>query len=135
MKKIILFLFCAVLLSCNNDDDNTTTDTSLLESWDMQSYVFFGPQPPSFESGDVTWSFSNISGNLTIVNNLEEEYPYLPETGVYEVTILPDNIVVIEGLPWGNVYNYEIMDNQLFLNFQDDPQISDDELSMTFERL
>ncbi|MBX2827621.1 MAG: hypothetical protein KTR22_05635 [Flavobacteriaceae bacterium] len=135
MKRIMLLLMCAVVISCNNDDDTVSVDTNLLEQWEMQSYIFFGPQPPTLEEGDVTWSFSNISGNLTIVNNVETEYEYLPESGVYEVTILPDNVVIIEGLPWGNVYNYEIMDNQLFLNFQDDPQISDDELSMTFERL
>eukprot|EP00179_Madagascaria_erythrocladioides_P031637 CAMPEP_0198354472 /NCGR_PEP_ID=MMETSP1450-20131203/115475_1 /TAXON_ID=753684 ORGANISM="Madagascaria erythrocladiodes, Strain CCMP3234" /NCGR_SAMPLE_ID=MMETSP1450 /ASSEMBLY_ACC=CAM_ASM_001115 /LENGTH=136 /DNA_ID=CAMNT_0044060741 /DNA_START=33 /DNA_END=443 /DNA_ORIENTATION=- len=136
MKKIFLFLFCAVILSCNNDDDNgPVTDAALLENWDMRAYVFFGPEPPNLENGDVTWSFSAVSGTVAIVNNVEEDYPYLPESGVYPYTILPDNIVVVEGLPWGNVYNYEIVGEELFMSFRDDPQIADDELSMVFEKI
>ncbi|MDC8004950.1 hypothetical protein POV27_12885 [Aureisphaera galaxeae] len=132
MKKILLFLLCTVVLSCDTSDDRPETDNSILDSWDMQSYIFFGPEPPELEEGDVIWSFSQVTNTLTIVNNVESDYPYLPESGTYSVTVLPDNVVIIEGLPWGNVYEYEVVGNELFLNFRDDPQIADDELSIVF---
>ncbi|GAB5401447.1 MAG: hypothetical protein Aureis2KO_30320 [Aureisphaera sp.] len=135
MKKIIFILFCSILFSCSNDDDSIKTDASLLDNWDMKAYVFFGPSVPDLEAGDVTWNFSSVSNTLTIVNTVEDLYPYLPESGVYSVTVLANNEVVIEGLPWGNVYEYEIVDNELLLNFKDDPQIADDELFIRLERI
>ncbi len=128
-------LLCIVMLSYNNDDDNgPITVTTLDGDWDMTSYSFFGPQPPNLESGDVIWNFNNAQREVTIENNVSATYPYLPESGTYNFTTLSNSVIIIEDLSWGDNYNFEFVDDKLNLSYQDNPEIADDELFISFQK-
>ena len=109
MKKIlVLFAISSLFLSCSNDDDAAPIAYATLNgSWNMDSYVAFMDVLPVLEQGDITWTFSEY--NVTVLNNVEEAYPYMLASGTYDLSF-EDGILAIEGT---GSYHYEIGGNQL----------------------
>jgi uncharacterized lipoprotein NlpE involved in copper resistance len=112
MKKIlILALFSLLFLSCDEGLAKTpVTDASLNGSWNMYSYVAFMDALPVLENGDITWTFNNNS-TVTVANTVEEEYPYMLDSGTYNFTI-EDDILSIEN---SGSYHYNIEGNTLVM--------------------
>lgn len=74
----------------------------------METYVAFMPAIPQLNPKDIKWTFNG--GILNVVNNVEESYPYMLASGIYDITF-SDNIVTINN---GNYY-YRIEGAQLTL--------------------
>lgn len=137
MKKLTpFFIVCLFIIStafqCEDDDGPGPIDDRLEASWDMTSYISFGPSLPEFQPGDVVWTFDFATDTLTVENNLQDEYPYLPPSGTYLFSLSAGNLLSIAGMS-PEAYRYAIENNVLTLEHLDDPQIADDELVITFD--
>lgn len=110
-KLLILLLFSSLFLSCNEDDDALPpVNTALNGSWNMETYVAFMAELPELNDGDITWTF-NSNNTVTVVNNVEEQYPYMMGSGVYSFTIEGNLVTLLNDEP----YQYTINGTELTL--------------------
>lgn len=126
MRKSIFFL--AVLFACTacSSDDNVI-NPELAEQWilnDVACFCFFGDD---FDFSAHTITFDASAGTVTIENSADSSF--IAASGTYSYS---DNGEVIE--IDGRRYTYEIKGNTLTLNFVDNPNIADDEISYFYTR-
>lgn len=96
MKKLILISF--VILSSYSCDNLGKLRKDLNGKWEMISYVSFLPSLPIFNKNEVVWTFDVSKRHLFVTNNVESKYPFLLESGSYDIkmhgkTILISNIL------------------------------------------
>jgi hypothetical protein len=122
MKKLFTLLFISLLCFSCSDDDKATGDAALSGKWNMDSYLAYMDTLPVLQNGDITWTFNSSGTSLTIVNNIEETYPYIEASGTYSVTTA-NGIMKINGQP----YRYHFQDGKLILppsdEYADGPQM------------
>jgi hypothetical protein len=97
MKKILtLLLVSTFLLSCSNDD--TASNSAFNGCWRMQGYLAFmdAGDIPVLEEGDITWTFFESGTKLQVVNNVEQQYPFIMQSGLYEVST-QGSLITING--------------------------------------
>jgi hypothetical protein len=114
MKKILtLLLAVGLTLSCSDDDDNSAD--ALNGTWNMITFAQYSSvPPPQLTEGDVTWTISG--GTLTVVNNVEEEYPQIwPPSGQYAVQV-NNNDITIDGEEFDDFYRHSFVNDVLILN-------------------
>lgn len=129
MKKVILFVFLAVSISCSNDD-HPNKNPELNGEWYLANISCFCGFDEGVDFNDFTLHFDN-SKNMLHLDNPTESYYYIAESGSYEYN-LQGNIISIEGSD--DSYRYEFEDSNLILTLIDEPEIADDELSLTYHR-
>nr|WP_299171774.1 hypothetical protein [uncultured Allomuricauda sp.] len=123
MKKISLLfavLILIVIVACSSDDN--IVNPELDGQWilnDVACFCFFGDD---FDFSDHTITFNAPGGTVTISSLTDSSF--IAESGTY---LYSDNGSVIE--IEGRRYTYEINGNTLTLNFIDNPNIADDEVS------
>ncbi|WP_299486637.1 hypothetical protein [uncultured Allomuricauda sp.] len=123
MKKISFLLRALILIfvaACSSDDN--IVNPELDEQWilnDVACFCFFGDD---FDFSAHTITFNTSGGTVTISNSADSSF--IAASGTYSYT---DNGSVIE--IEGRRYTYEITGNTLTLNFVDNPNIADDEVS------
>jgi len=132
MKNVtILACFIVILSSCKSDDDANLNETTSLDArFTMTGYFAFTPEAVDLIPGDITWEFISNTQELVVINNREDDYPWIqPTSGIYDFNISQDTIE-IETV---GIFTFDININTLSLTFLDDPQIADDELRIEFE--
>ena len=129
MKKLILFLFLAVSLSCSNDDDSYI-DAQLSGEWRLVNIYCYCGFDPAIDFNDFTLRFEKEE-NILHLDNPTESYFYIAESGSYKYNI-EGNIITIKGSEASFKYVFE--DANLILTLLDEPAIADDELSLVYER-
>tara|TARA_Y100000815_G_scaffold116604_1_gene105273 strand:+ start:96762 stop:97187 length:426 start_codon:yes stop_codon:yes gene_type:complete len=117
MKKALLFLVLTFyMFSCSDNEDNAMNP--LNGNWNMKSYTATVPNPPVLENGDIIWKINN--GNLTVDNNVEDEYPYMLQSGFYPIEQGEQKITIsIAG--GDSEWNYTRNDNELILSGNSGP--------------
>lgn len=134
MKNFFLFLLVAtVFVACKDDDnnDNNNTVDPLEGSWNMISYNENPmPEVPVFNAEDVVWTFNPENGVVTIVNNIEDLYPFIPTSGSMSYSINTEEMVTIGGTS----YRYSVSASSLNLNSNTDPNGGTDGPVMGFNR-
>jgi hypothetical protein len=114
MKKILTLLLCTVLFcACSDDDDNNNPNSRLNGSWNLDSYTAFMETLPVLEDGDITWTISNNGTNITVVNTVESEYPYMMPSGTYNA-IITDTVISITAEEQQK-YDFSFIDGGLVL--------------------
>lgn len=130
MKNMIFLLSLTALLFSACDDNTSDSDPTLDGSWDLVSYVFFGPEVPMLNEGDVKWTFDVANSTVSVESNVEATYPYMEDSGTYNY-IISDNIIEIDGL---GDYEYSVTPNELRMDTNTDPAISADGPVLRFEK-
>ncbi|WP_439151744.1 hypothetical protein [Winogradskyella sp.] len=95
---LISFISCSV----ENDNNNNSNDPSdpLNGVWNLTRAVSGWGSYPEIEEGLVTFEFDTDNSTLTIINNLEENYPLPSNMGErnYEIVSFEDtNYIIIDG--------------------------------------
>ena len=117
MKKLVLLFGLLPLISCSDDDGNQ--QTSIFNgNWEMKSYAAYMPSTPELESGDVVWKINN--GSLTVVNNVEDEYPYLILSGTYSIS--QGNATLTTNAGAGSTEWDAVLVNENELKLSDNPE-------------
>lgn len=130
MKKNILVLLMAVMSSCSSDDKETT-NPNLIGEWFLISADCFCAFDETINLQDFKLSFEE-SGETLHLDNPTESYYYIGETGSYKYN-LEGNILKINGV--NRSFKFETEGNKLILTLIDDPQIADDELVLTYQKV
>lgn len=129
MKKLFaVSMLFFVLLSCNKEEINS----SFLEGqWilsDVSCFCYFG-EDPKFDQQYI-WFFSDKG---MMVANGKNRVNYFKEPGnVYQYELIDDKTLKFEDSP--RTFDMSLNGDQLTINYIDDPQIADDEVSYTFVR-
>ncbi|WP_299212132.1 hypothetical protein [uncultured Dokdonia sp.] len=120
MKKRILYflLLAGILASCSNDDEkDMEVGNDLNGKWEMTSYVAFLPSLPEINSNEIEWTFDVGNNQLSIVNTIESEYPYMLTSGTYINLTITDNTITISDVE----YDYTIENGMLSIS--DNPEM------------
>lgn len=130
MKKIILVLLIAIMSSCSSADD-VTTNPNLSGEWFLLSADCFCAFDETVNLQDFKLSFDD-SGETLHLENPAESYHFIAETGPYKYN-LEGNILKINGV--NKLFKFETEGNKLILTLIDDPQVADDELILTYQKM
>lgn len=103
-------LSATMMISCS-DDDNPQINPELNKAWEMKSYVAHIIELPEINSGDIIWTIDVPNKKLTIVNNIEEQYPYIRSSGIYDVEINHNTIKISD-----TSYDYSIVNGELIVS-------------------
>ncbi len=130
MKKLVFcLLFVGVVFSCENSDDSTPTPIDLNGKWELQSASCFCFYPEDFDFSAHKIIFENDEGTLTIENSTETFF--ITGSGSYDFQI-QDNKVIINNT-WE--FTFEIKGDSLIMSFVDNPEIADDEVTLTYKKI
>lgn len=114
-KTILLLLFAGSLLSCS-DDDASGTNVQFENYWAMTNFSAFMDAPmPQFEGNEVTWKIDEDNDKLIVVNQVEDEYPYLIASGTYDIT-LSQGVLSIDMGDFEDKYGYTFEGETLVLD-------------------
>lgn len=126
MRKITTILLLAILaVSCSADNpEEGVVNVDLEGNWVLENvscFCFFEP--------DTDFSTHRISfeGSKLTVTSTDDNF-FLMENGKYNYTVAGNLIT----FPDGAQYRYQIDNQQLQLNFVDDPELADDEVAFTY---
>ena len=126
MRKVIsLLVILLAFVNCSSDDD--IINPELDQKWVLNNvtcFCFFGDD---FDFTTHRLSFNTSEGIVVIENS--EENSFIAPAGTYPYS---DNGEVIE--IDGKQFRYEIKGNTLTLNFVDNPNIADDEISYFYTK-
>ncbi len=121
MKKVAFLLtILTFVIACSSDDN--IVNPELDGQWilnDVACFCFFGDD---FDFSAHTITFNAPGGTVTISSSADSSF--IAASGTYSYS---DNGEIIE--IEGRRYTYEINGNTLTLNFIDNPNIADDEVS------
>jgi len=129
MKKLAFLFFVGVLFSCEKSNDSSPTPEGLNGTWELQSASCFCFFPDDFDFGAHKIDINSNDGVLTIENSSETSF--IAEAGSYDFLVRSGNIVIRN--TWE--FTFEIKGDTLTLIFVDNPEIADDEISLTYKRL
>lgn len=127
----LYLLLITVLVSCENlEEVNQLPLTSELEGkWELQSASCFCFFPVDFDFGAHKLEF-NTTANEVIVENSDDTF-FIMGSGTYPFVVENDGIVISGSIE----FMYQIEGSMLMLIFVDNPQIADDEISLTYSKL
>ncbi|MGB5370087.1 MAG: hypothetical protein WBN18_06620, partial [Flavobacteriaceae bacterium] len=113
------------LVSCTKDTDDVV-HVELEGKWTLTSASCFCAFDPNtdFSANKITFK-----GSTLVVNNTEY-LTFLGSSGNYTYTV-EGNLI---GLPNGRQFRYSIKGSTLTLTFVDNPEVADDELSLSYLR-
>ncbi len=128
MKKLFLLALVSLsLLSCESEEVNA----SFLEGqWVLKNvscFCFFG-DTPNFE-GHYIWFFPKEG--LMVANGTKSVVSFKEPGKVYRFNLKNNTLGFSDS---DRRYTYELSENTLILNYVDNPQIADDEISYTFTK-
>jgi hypothetical protein len=130
MKKLVFcLLFVGMLFSCEDSDDNTTTLTELNGKWELQNvscYCFF---PDDFDFSQHKIDFNSDDRILTVENSSETFF--ISGSGSYDF-LIENNKISIKDI---GEFTFEIKGDLLVLSFVDNPDIADDEITLTYKKI
>ena len=129
MRKYAPFLLLFVFLnSCSGESEVNLIDPNLEGQWTLteaQCFCFF---PEDFNFAVHRIAFDTENNRINIVNDFDSFF--ILEEGSYVVSAFEDTLIINEELE----YRYSISNNQLRLIFVDDPNISDDEITLIYRK-
>ncbi len=125
-----LLLFTA-LVSCEKlEEVNLLPSTSELQGkWELQNASCFCFFPDDFDFGAHKLEFDSTANQL-IVENSDETF-FVTGAGTYPFVAENNRITIKDSIE----YNYQIEEGTLTLTFIDNPQLADDEISLTYSKL
>lgn len=120
-----IFLAALFLVSCTKDTDDVV-HVDLEGKWTLTSASCFCAFDPNtdFSANKITFK-----GSTLVINNAED-MAFLGNSGNYTYTV-EGNLI---SLPNGRQYRYSIKGSTLTLTFVDNPDVADDELSLSYLR-
>ena len=129
MKNYTVLLMVFWIVACSNDDGPQIQKTGLNGSWTLTNVICFCgfPDPPGFEQTQLSFDLAN--GQLRVDRN-GTGLEYFRAEGTYTF-IGTDTTITLED---GSAYTYAIEGNVLRLDFVDEPQIADDEITFLLNR-
>lgn len=130
MKKLILVFLLAVLYSCSGNDDGDD-NSRLSGEWMLIKADCFCAFDDDINLQDFKLIFDD-SGKTLHLENPTEAYFYIAETRTYRYD-LEGEILKIRDL--NHAFKVRTEGNKLVLTLIDDPQIADDELILTYQRI
>jgi len=116
MKKGILLILLVTLFAACSSDDNNEVFEELNGEWKMTLYVAFLPELPVINDGDITWTFNVSSSELTIVNAIETEYPYILPSGTYDIVLTSNTVKIL-------TITYDYLIDEGILIVKDHPEV------------
>ncbi|QCX01354.1 hypothetical protein FGM00_15010 [Aggregatimonas sangjinii] len=126
MRKITTILLLAILaVSCSADNpEEGVVNVDLEGNWVLENvscFCFFEP--------DTDFSTHRISfeGSKLTVSSTDDNF-FLMEDGKYNYTVAGNLITFPDGVQ----YRYQVDNQQLQLNFVDNPELADDEVTFTY---
>ena len=127
----IYILLFTVLFSCEKlEEVNQPPSTLELQGkWELQNASCFCFFSDDFDFGAHKLEF-DLTANQLFVENSEETF-FVTGAGTYPIVVENDRITIKERIE----YTYQIEGNTLTLNFIDNPQIADDEISLIYSKL
>ncbi len=127
----ICLLLLTVLVSCEKSEEvNQPPSTSEIRGkWELQSASCFCFFSDDFDFGAHKLEF-NTTVNEVIVENSDDTF-FITGSGTYPFVVENDGIIIKGRIE----YTYRIEGSILTLIFVDNPQIADDEISLTYLKL
>lgn len=130
MKKLAFcLLFVGILVSCENSDDSNPIPGELEGKWELQSASCFCFFPEDFDFSGHKIDFDNDEGILTVEHSAETSF--ITAAGRYDFQF-QNNMIVIKDI---GQFTYEIMGDSLVMSFVDNPEIADDEITLTYKKI
>ena len=129
MKNYLILLLTLLIIGCSDDDTPQIQDTGLNGSWTLTNVICFCgfPDPPGFEQTQLNFDLANAQIR---VDRSGTGLEYFRPVGTYNF-LGTDNTITLED---GRAYTYTIEGNVLRLDFVDEPQIADDEITFLLSR-
>lgn len=121
---IISLLFFA----CNQDDEPAIADSALEGDWVLSQVLCFCGFEPDTNFALTEINFDTDRDRVTVTQN--GTYPFFRDAGEYFYGGQGDRIGFADNM----VYSFEVDGSRLTLTFQDNPQLSDDEVTYFFNR-
>lgn len=129
LLSFVLILSLA-LNACSNDDDNfSSSEDGLNGEWVMEGRTCFCYYEEGYDYSTTLVSFDTEANTMTVLNTGEGE-PFFT-SGTYTYNMTGKNMLTIGD------YNYLIEfkgDHKISMEYQDDPDIADDEIIYIFVR-
>lgn len=127
---IVYFLLFLAVLSCEKlEPVNPLNPTSSLEGkWELESAACFCFFPDDFDFGAHTLTF-NSSNNTVVIEN-SGETSFITKAGTYSFSESTDMVTIDSALE----YLFELKGDSLVLRNVDNPEIADDEISLTYSK-
>lgn len=133
MRNFAICLFVlTIFLSCEKLEEVSSIPPSTSElqgKWELQSASCFCFFPDDFDFGAHNLTFSTTA-NEVIIENSDDTF-FVTGAGTYPVVIENNRITIKDSI----AYTYRIAGDTLTTNFVDNPQIADDEISLTYLKL
>ena len=129
MRNYIVLLFALLIVACSDDDTPQIQSTGLNGSWTLTNVICFCgfPDPPAFEQTQLTIDVAN--GEIQ-VDRTGMGLEYFRPVGTYTF-VGTENTITLDD---GRAYTYTIEGNVLRLDFVDEPQLADDEITFLLSR-
>ncbi len=130
MRNYLVLLLTLLLCSCSSDDDGEgDLDATLSGVWTLTNVSCFCgfPDPPGFEQTEL--GFDTQNNEVQVVQN-GNGLDYFRPAGTYSYQESGETVILEDG----RAYRFNIEGDVLILNFVDEPQIADDEISYTLRR-
>lgn len=132
MNNLITYLLLfTMLVSCEKLEEVTqpASTSELQGKWELQSASCFCFFPDDFDFGAHKLEF-NTTANEVIIENSDDTF-FITGSGTYPIVVINDGITIKGSIE----YTYRIADGMLTLTFIDNPQIADDEISLTYLKI
>lgn len=125
MKKLVLMLFLISMVSCSKDED---PQEQLTEDYSLDQAICFCFYEPDFNFKGFKLSFTEGSSKVRLESPMESTY-FIAPNGTYDYSINGD-ILTINNMS----FKFKKDSDILILNFLDEPQIADDELTLIYKK-
>ena len=125
-----LLLF-AVFISCEKLDEakQPPSNSELQGKWELQSASCFCFFEDDFDFGAHKLEFNANETEVSIENS--DDTFFVTGAGTYQIIVEGNLISIKENVE----YTYKIQGETLTLNFVDNPQIADDEISLIYSKI
>lgn len=129
IRNYIVVLFALLIVGCSDDDSPQIQGTGLSGTWTLTNVICFCgfPDAPGFDQTQLTIDTAN--GQIQVVQS-GTGFEYFRPAGTYTF-VGTDNTITLDD---GTAYTYAIDGNTLQLDFVDEPQIADDEITFLLRR-
>lgn len=129
-KKALFVVLISVLgfSSCTDNDANALVDVALEGEWVLENVTCFCGFSEDFDFSQHRIIF-DVSASTADVFNTDEVF-FITDTGKYDVQVRNPNRITISR----RQYTYEVNGTNLVLNFIDNPDLSDDEILLSYQR-
>lgn len=123
---LILFISCEKLEEVN---PLTPTSSELQGKWELQSASCFCFFPEDFDFGAHKLEFNAIANEVIIENS--DDTLFVTGAGTYSIVVESELITINDSI----AYTFQIQENMLILTFVDNPDLADDEISLTYLKI